>query len=72
MEANFKVGDRVRRIAGDTEAGTIVTIRGERVLVNFERFGGIVQSFVSVRGLEPFRVGEDKKGMGQTENPGHC
>ena len=70
MGIGFKVGDRIRRIAGDTEAGTIVKIQGDRFLVNFERLGGIVQCFVNARGLEPFQEGEDKKSMGQRENPG--
>jgi len=68
MGIDFKVGDRVRRIAGDTETGTIVNIRGERILVNFERLG--VQCYVNVRGLDRFREGEDKKGIGPTESPG--
>jgi len=70
MGIDFKVGDRVRRIAGDTEAGTILKIRGDHFLVNFERLGGIVQCFVNSRGLEPFREPEGKKSMGQPENPG--
>ena len=40
MKTNFKVGDRVRGIAGKTE-GSISLVRESYILVDFEAFCGI-------------------------------
>ena len=56
MKANLQVGDRVRRIEGDTEVGTITMIDGDDAFVDFERFDRIIQCCIKVHRLKRVRV----------------